>query len=149
MSEEVEPLRRQGKCNMCGMCCRAIRLNAPCSRFTEWAEKYKKELKPYLDNPSLVSETSDESFKEWFFIYLHWQPITEKEAFKINPHLKTWSDTEGHYYTCKCFDSEHNKCTVHDNKPAVCRDYPYYGGNINKGEKFYSENCGYKIDVEE
>ena len=33
------------------------------------------------------------------------------------------------YYWCDCFDFETHLCTVHEQRPKVCSDYPYYGGD--------------------
>ena len=30
-----------------------------------------------------------------------------------------------HHYTCKHFDSETNNCTDYENRPEMCRNYPY------------------------
>jgi Fe-S-cluster containining protein len=34
---------------------------------------------------------------------------------------------EGYMYTCKHFDEETNNCTNYENRPRMCRDYPYGG----------------------
>lgn len=148
-----EPLRRNGHCNMCGMCCKAIRLGKDYAYFKEQGELNIK------NNPGF----SEEALREYayesdvVFIYYNWEPITEEEAFIINPQLKAWYQTEesqkykdeSYYYKCKQFDAESNKCMVNDKKPRVCADYPYYGGNISNNFCFYSSSCGYKADIEE
>ncbi len=30
-----------------------------------------------------------------------------------------------HYYTCKHFDTEGRNCTIYDDRPSMCREYPY------------------------
>lgn len=141
--------KRKGKCNMCGMCCRAIVLNMTYQEIENYYKDYRDQNK----------EFSDEEIEKWAFeqdaafVHLFWKHITKEEAFKINPHLKLWFGgkinqdiNKSSFWTCTKFDSKTNKCTVQDKKPSVCSEYPYYGRAISKNEPFYSLNCGYKAD---
>lgn len=64
-SAEIKTYISKGYCNMCGMCCKAIKVN--CSF------EVLKEI------------NTDDDAK---FILKHWEPMTEEESFKVNPHLK-------------------------------------------------------------
>ena len=88
------------------------------------------------------------------------RPITRDEAITINPHLlkweKDWSEegrgnegTQMNFYTCTKHDTETNKCMVHEERPRVCSNYPWYGRGVKTNEAFYNPNCGYKVDVDE
>lgn len=33
--------------------------------------------------------------------------------------------TNGHWYTCKFWDSESRLCTIYNDRPRMCREYPY------------------------
>lgn len=121
---------------MCGMCCRAIRLQIS-----------PDELKRRVCKDEYLRTISD-SAKLWDseFVYLFWEPITLEEALNINPHLKTWKEyDEAYYYTCTKFDSKTNKCSIHEKRPDVCSRYPWYDQQPFKEYNwyFYSDKCGY------
>lgn len=152
-NEKPIKLRREGHCNMCGMCCKAIRLNSTYKDIKETVEQFY----PKIFNKIASEEEMEETFKDTdrTFIYLYWKEISKEEVYKINPYVRTWfesewakkDENEGSWWTCTKLDSKTNKCTIQDNKPHVCSDHPYYGGNLDKTSAFYSENCGYKVDL--
>jgi Fe-S-cluster containining protein len=37
-------------------------------------------------------------------------------------------ESEGHLYTCRHFDDATRLCTIYDDRPEMCRDYPYATG---------------------
>jgi Fe-S-cluster containining protein len=41
--------------------------------------------------------------------------------------LREWSEHTGPLYTCRHWDEETRLCTVYDQRPRMCRDYPYAG----------------------
>lgn len=45
--------------------------------------------------------------------------------------------TDGHYYTCKHHDPVTGNCMNYENRPKLCRDYPFYGSG-------YRNRCRYK-----
>ena len=34
---------------------------------------------------------------------------------------------EAHYFACDAYDSESHLCTAHEERPGICRGYPWYG----------------------
>lgn len=42
-------------------------------------------------------------------------------------------------FTCRHWDEQTRLCTAYDERPDMCRDYPYVGRSCERG-------CGYKID---
>jgi Fe-S-cluster containining protein len=46
-------------------------------------------------------------------------------------------DAEGYVYTCRHFDDETRLCTIYEQRPEMCRDYPY---GHNGGCEY---ECGY------
>jgi len=119
-----------GKCNQCGMCCRAIAL-----RYT------KKEI---------AATWSDINGK---FMVKNWVRISKKQALKNNPHVahlqKLYAE-EGsttYWYACKLLKD--GLCSVHENKPPICSGYPWYDQQPDKGEYLYSATCGFKEDIAE
>jgi Fe-S-cluster containining protein len=47
-------------------------------------------------------------------------------------------DAEGHLYTCRHFDDATRLCTIYEQRPEMCRDYPYACGGGCEYE------CGYE-----
>ena len=119
----------------CGMCCMAIRLNVEPALYDSQAEVVK-------DNPAALEEMSE----DWRHILTHFHRITREEAVRINPHLKGWRNKGCSFYTCDWFDAESRLCTHHDERPPVCRKYPFYGGALSP-DKWYTPDCGYAEDI--
>lgn len=144
--EKDSPKRElTGKCSMCGMCCKAIRLPASMEQIINYRETQR-----YI-NGELSKEESERLATESdiIFVYLNWEQITEEEAFIINQHLETWpTRDEAFYYRCKQFDSQLNRCKTQDKKARVCSAYPWYDRPPVASFHFYSLNCGYKVDIE-
>lgn len=74
-------------------------------------------------------------------------PLTPKEAreryerfsgTKARPGTFTW-EARGHHFTCKNWDEETRLCTIYEDRPTMCRDYPY-GQECQHG-------CGVKCGV--
>lgn len=145
----------QGKCNKCGMCCRAIILIIPPERTAEYLQGMIRNNPEYVQriangDVDFKAEKCDDGMNEisWIFVGLNWVNITQEEAITINPFLEKWGDIKGHFYKCKQFDESLNSCRIHDNKPNVCAEYPWYKKSPTESTNFYSEQCGYKIDIE-
>lgn len=119
----------RGKCNRCGMCCRAIVVAQP--------------EEDWLCNPT--RDGSDAAF-----MFENWTPIHRDTAFKINPNLPAWAKdkrAEVLFFSCLRYDEDTKSCTVQGEKPQVCSEYPWYGGKPRPDEGFYSSDCGYRIDA--
>lgn len=116
----------KGSCNLCGRCCEAIALR------DDWTR---------LENYQGGGDRG--------FVAKHWKPISKEEATKVNAYLLSNPNFQAYnFYTCDWFDKEKRICSHHEERPSVCRDYPWYGGQVRTDEVFYSEDCGYKIDRE-
>lgn len=51
-----------------------------------------------------------------------------------------------HFYTCDIFDPVTRRCTDYDNRPGVCRDYPWYGSPPDP-HKSLPSMCSYRADA--
>lgn len=58
-------------------------------------------------------------------------PLTPKEAKErhvafggTQPERFVWK-RRGHYFTCRHWDEETRLCGIYDQRPAMCREYPY------------------------
>jgi Fe-S-cluster containining protein len=86
------------------------------------------------------------------FVLAHWHRISKAQALKNNPHLASIMDEYErdtrtiYWYTCDMLVE--NRCLIHQERPNICRGYPWYGKNPAdcQAEFLYGENCGYKID---
>jgi hypothetical protein len=52
------------------------------------------------------------------------------------------------YWMCDVFDPEHGQCTAHDQRPPLCREYPWYGKEPSADQLglMYSQ-CSYLADL--
>ena len=110
------------ECAQCGMCCEAIPIN-----FT------KKKMR---EDPELSIMESPK------FILKHWRRISKKEAQRRLPGIGSHQV----YYECLKYDSENKLCTAHDEKPPVCRDFPWYGKDPTP-LGIYLPKCSFWNDV--
>lgn len=134
-----------GYCSMCGKCCEAIRLTVPKDEIHKHAESILRRWTRARRPDKMVNEADN----DWIFVDQHWHPMTEVEAFAVNPMHEYWSimhpEYNGHlyYFTCDMYDPATHKCTAHDERPRICRDYPYSRfGNLDE-TLWYSPTCGY------
>jgi Fe-S-cluster containining protein len=49
-----------------------------------------------------------------------------------------------YYYRCNLHDARTGKCTIYDDRPAMCRNYP----QGVKPEQLFTSECGYIKDNE-
>jgi Fe-S-cluster containining protein len=85
------------------------------------------------------------------FVLAHWTEISLDRAREISPFLNLWdltSDPARHFYTCDAWDSTTKLCTMHEDRPPVCRGFPWYGGEPNSGLWPWPQ-CAFWEDVPE
>jgi len=119
------------ECAQCGMCCECIIL-------------------PY--NDGYIEVMAKEENKEgWFhgdfsFAHRNFIEISRKQALKINPYLSAWNQKAQYFYICKQFCHVTKKCIVHEIRPDVCREFPWYGRKPEK-QPLYSKDCSFQKDL--
>ncbi|MNW28638.1 Flagellin N-methylase [compost metagenome] len=129
----------RGACGMCGKCCEAIHIPLDINEIRKGAEN---------------------GWGDATFVRDNWTPITLEQAYEINPFLKKTKEDqlekgnanphEGmHFYTCDRLDRSTKLCTVHENRPQVCSEYPWYGRKPSSDFIFYTKDCGYRVDAED
>ena len=128
-------------CKSCGQCCKAIYLPLSFEEIRDIA-------------------TKDKTNKDAIYISKNWNEITIEEAKKINPYFFKKYEKESikihekHFFVCNSFNSETNKCGDYENRPHVCRGFPFYPHKLNIHNKLidgelklipdyslYSEDC--------
>lgn len=126
----------KGKCNKCGMCCKAISLG-------KVAEKHHKEWQEWLKENDPKDIILTKAHRDGIFIAKNWVEITKKEALSINPNIGKVSN-----YFVKCKALINNQCSKYSERPNICKYYPNYTntkntkpiGLINKID------CGFYLD---
>lgn len=53
-----------------------------------------------------------------------------------------------HFFTCRHFDTEHRRCMNYENRPPICRDYPWTNGVVDPNRGLPLE-CEFRRDVGE
>jgi hypothetical protein len=74
-------------------------------------------------------------------------PMDRAEAQRINHTLVHIMPEDRHFYSCRAFDPTARRCTIHETRPNMCRDYPWYGGAPNGVTLSPFPNCSYHADV--
>lgn len=104
-------------CARCGSCCETIWLSRKARESIEAEIAYDDEL---AENAAFLLE--------------HW---TEKERDAIG-------DTR---YECDAYDKDHHLCTAREDRPPVCRDFPWYGEEPGRFHGIINKRCSYWLDV--
>lgn len=133
-----------GECNCCGKCCRALSIDYS-----------KQELQRQLEyDLELLQRRPDHRHREQIlqfehdveFIVKYWRRISREQALDVNPELAGRGTDERFFFRCDCL-SDDGKCTVHLDRPQVCRGYPWYG-QLPRPEALFAHPCGYEVDLE-
>ena len=98
------------ECAGCGACCRTIAV-----------EQSPDEMRRMAALTRVIGFPSDHQFTAE-----HWQPLTRDEAMARNPLYVTRVGPDLHWYACDRLGSD-GLCTVYEERPLVCRGYPWYG----------------------
>ena len=121
-------------CNSCAACCSPVSLGFSQSEVATHPERFAE------DN--------------WNWILDHLTPITRREALARQPWLKDariWQlDIDGvltissYYYDCDNFDPRTRMCLDWENRPGICRDFPWPEGRVDT-RVVLPPRCGYRV----
>lgn len=118
----VAPVTSLG-CARCGSCCDPVHLGADQAALVE-------EWRAYVAAGGSTRPGSDPAF-----ILAHWHEIER-------------SSSGGTRYRCDRFDPDARTCTAHEDRPDVCRDFPWYGEKPGEaGARSLDRVCSYLLDV--
>jgi Fe-S-cluster containining protein len=109
------------ECNRCGDCCEHLRLN-----FT------KRALRRFLAAPHRSDPALDDHAATARFIVEHWHRVAGGGAATI--------------FACDRFDPTTRLCTAHDDRPPICRGYPFYGAPPAVAVVQLSPRCSFNAD---
>lgn len=86
----------------------------------------------------------------------HLTPIRRSDGRRMVGHWSSgWSEVvfqgearllAAHYYRCDRFDPVTRRCADYDNRPTVCRDYPWYREPPDP-RKALPPTCSYRAEV--
>jgi Fe-S-cluster containining protein len=72
----------------------------------------------------------------------HWRPLTRAEAMARNPFYTSRLAPGAHLYTCDRLGAD-GRCTAYEERPLVCRGYPWYG-EAPRELPLPDPECGYR-----
>jgi Fe-S-cluster containining protein len=114
----------------CGACCDPVVLD-----FGTWTKA--------LEQSRRCSAAEADSPREWasvVFIARHWHPVAAWRTDSGEPKIDL---------RCDAFDPGTRLCTAREDRPPVCRDYPWYGDDpvtCGRGPDLYP-SCSYLADL--
>jgi len=83
---------------------------------------YKKDE---FENRATKKDASDEIRKVNDMIIPVTNSTVRRRRNKFGMALGIRKENEGHYFKCKHWDEETKLCNDYENRPVMCRDYPY------------------------
>jgi len=81
------------------------------------------------------------------FILANWRRISRAEAARRRPGLEAFQGDGYRYYECAAFDPETRLCGARDDRPPVCRGFPWYGQEPNAGRLGSLSRCSFWADI--
>jgi Fe-S-cluster containining protein len=84
------------------------------------------------------------------------RPMSPREAYRLAPWLRGKKHRDGStgvlsdpfFFRCIHFDRETRRCTDYENRPAMCRNYPWYGGEPQEAAAL-PPTCSFRADIGE
>jgi Fe-S-cluster containining protein len=123
------------ECNGCGACCDPFQMVFSPADIVTFAY--------HIDPDELA------------FYRQHLTPIRRADGRRMVPWNSGWSEVvvqgkamlmAAHYYKCDRYDTETRRCTDYENRPVVCREYPWYGEPPDP-LKSLPPTCSYREEI--
>lgn len=122
------------ECNSCGSCCDPVIL--------PYTQEQAREFNMHPDD------------KRWTLEDL--TPMSRHQAKAKEPEyvrrllkiIKRAGAELPHFYSCRHFDPSTRTCTNYDNRPPVCRKYPWLTGKPVVGTPL-PQTCSFRADIGE
>ena len=132
-------------CARCGECCTRITLNADPRPFSTAALAGMPDPRTE-DGWAYWREHGYEDSARDDVLYAY-DPAGRKRADAdfVAAH---WAETCDGHWTCDAYDPGHAVCTAHQDRPPLCRDYPWYGEEPgpDRSEHLFRQ-CSYLADL--
>lgn len=114
-------------CANCGSCCNPVRLDVENRDGMDQWRRYLDAGGDELPTPGTDAE----------FVMEHLTEIARND--------------NGATYSCDRYDPVHSRCTAHEDRPKMCRDFPWYNGSdpdtLRKDAPILYRSCSYLLDV--
>lgn len=119
------------ECNGCGDCCESFPLNTP-----QRADVFARAL---LASPREMAKLKGGDRKT-----LSWMA----NLTPVAGPFRAASGELRYEYSCPRFDASERRCTDYANRPAVCRNFPFYGRDPQRypGDDGMSPRCAFNAD---
>jgi Fe-S-cluster containining protein len=123
------------ECNGCGACCHPFAM--------VYSAFDLERLARSLDATELA------------FYREHLTPMRRADGRRMTPWNSGWSEfvidghvqlVATHYYKCDNYDEDTRRCTDYDNRPDVCRGFPWYDRPPDE-RKVLPPTCSYNADI--
>lgn len=137
------------ECARCGDCCEHI-------TFSVWRFKQQDRVRKFLAAPD---PSDDHKWETWWKRTGTWDDGSRAHAIDTwyDAHFiaQHWLNLGDDDATCDMFDPVSRLCTAHDQRPPVCRDFPWYGAPPKPGATLNpsldggsaSLRCSFWVDV--
>lgn len=106
----IDPRANSLGCAGCGGCCEDLVLSFDPRKKAEWAD--------HPDHAEWLAAGDKGAQDVQFFAEGHWQ-VEWADDHK-------WPGRTTYIATCTAYDAENRRCTIHEDRPPICRDYPNY-----------------------
>lgn len=106
------------ECSRCGDCCDPV-----------WYPLGAADIRQ-----SASTAAGGPSAADLAFAAAHWRPTGERRD-------------DLHGYACDHFDAVSRLCTAHDERPPICRGYPWYDGPPRRGLPLLPARCSFRADL--
>ncbi len=80
------------------------------------------------------------------FILANWRRISRAEAARRRPDLEPHRPGQ-RYYQCAAFDPDTRLCTAHDDRPPICRRFPWYEQKPEASRLGTLTRCSFWADI--
>lgn len=138
-------------CGMCGKCCEVISVPASHAQWRTWRNDWtgwvtQKNWKA----GDQIPEWENGLLRDDLFISQCWQPMTFKEAKKLNPEYASRAKkfVGRAFYSCTQYDADLKLCKVHEARPSVCSRFPFYDKDPSEESSLPTElDCSYWADA--
>lgn len=141
-------------CNCCGDCCKVIATLKPLRHYKDVAKSYGPWV-AYWDGGGdglpdgwepEDAERARTIHATASFVAAHWHRITKREAWDRLPPMGGYP---GHfYYICDQWDEDTKLCKAGDDRPPICKDFPWYGQPVGDQRLNVAlRRCAYWADV--
>lgn len=127
-----------GRCTGCGGCCDPVII--PRRMVTKTRVAGDPDLMPVAPGAS-----DGERCRSWIRDDL--TRISRTEALRRRPAIALGATSGQFFYACRHYDRETRRCLDYDNRPSICRGFPWYGKEPTAAALEYLPECGYREDL--